>query len=205
MFPHADGTETYHGAGSKRHIDLDDGKVFEFYEGNFHNPENMITTPFRTLKPRPGEKIRMYANCSVLSNLAKPWTFIFSLKPEDPPASRNYLELEFGNRQQLIRISWESNTFIYTIDNQDPVRLKVDTTKLQHFALQYYEETLIVWVNGVSRKTHIGLTLEDFSVIRFGVNYIGIVSLYNRKLSKLEIVEHYIKYHIKPFTDNEVL
>ena len=34
---------------------------------------------------------------------------------------------------------------------------------------------------------------------------IGILSIYNRQLSKPELIQHFIDYHVPNFTDDEVL
>ena len=80
----------------------------------------------------------------------------------------------------------------------------INTNKLNHFTLEYNNNSLIVWANGVSRKTHTS-NLPSLGGIRLYTNFYGVVSLYERELSKLEIVEHYVKYHVKAFTNDEVL
>ena len=219
VFPHADGTETFHGAGSRRNIDLDSDKVFEIFNNNVHNPQHIApfqSNPGFSSTPVPvqgKEKVMFLLNKPHPISLANvnidPWTVMFSVQTHYPPENTPHTFLHFGDRRNSnehhnIQISWGSNTFTYQIDRQDPTTIKIDTTKTNHFALRYSNNTLDFWVNGVSKKTH-KLTLTNFREVALLQNVYGVVSIYNRALSKLEIVEHYIKYHIKPFTDNEVL
>ena len=54
------------------------------------------------------------------------------------------------------------------------------------------------------RKSH-NVDLDDLSRIRMNVNQLGVLSLYNRELSKTEVAEHFVEYQVKNFSNDEVL
>ena len=160
----------------------------------------------RTLVPVRGkEAVMMHLNSqhTITPNLPKPWTFLFSIKPNDPPRPTNNLILNFGARDNIM-LSWSQNSLTYTISGQNPITIEIDTSKLNQFALEYIGKKLILWVNGISRKTHTDILLNNFLNVQIGVNFIGVVSIYSRNLSKQEIIEHFVEYHVKAFADDEV-
>ena len=111
--------------------------------------------------------------------------------------------MNFGARDNIM-LSWSQNSLTYTISGQNPVMIEVDISKLNHFAWEYASKKLILWVNGISRKTHTDLSLNNFLNVQIGVNFTGVVSIYSRKLSRQEIIEHFVDYHVKAFADDEV-
>ena len=207
VFPHTDNTKTYFAIGSKRNIDLDDGKVFEILNGTAHNPQYITSGNLdRTVVPVQGKAdvmMRLNSQHIITPNLSKPWTFLFSIKHNHshPPTPANDFIFNFGG-DNVILISLTQNNFIYTIGKQDPVMVEIDTSKLNHFAWEYAGKKLILWVNGISRKTHTDLPPQNFLILNTDV--IGVVSIYSRKLSRQEIIEHFVDYHVKAFADDEV-
>ena len=206
VFPDADKSKSYFAVGSKRNIDLSGGKVFEIFNDSVNDPQNIMPGNLnRTLMPLRGkDAVLMHLNSehTIAPNLPKPWTFLFSIKPFDSPLPTNNITLNFGT--ESITISWSENSFTYTIGSQNPIAIEINTSKLNHFAFEYSGKRLIAWVNGASRKTHTNLTLNNLTNINIGVNFLGVASIYNRELSNQEIAEHFIQFHVKPFTDNEV-
>ena len=81
----------------------------------------------------------------------------------------------------------------------------VDPSQLNSIAFTYNEDKLMIWLNGVLKKTKVNLDLGELSLIYIGVKELGILSLYSRMLNKLEIAEHFVEHHVKNFTDGEVL
>ena len=140
---------------------------------------------------------------------------MFSLKPGDsPPRVNNTSLIEcYDSTNQTFRYIyalWSSTSFKYAIadtvmTDENTITIDLDTTKLNHIVFEFTGQKLIVWANGISRKTHNRPSLGSFSNIKIGAKEVGIVSLYNRDLSKGEIVEHFIENHVKNFTDDEVL
>ena len=99
--------------------------------------------------------------------LSNQWTFLFSVKPDSPPSSTNDIMVNFREHAPGIHNSivmlWSQNTFTYVISGQDPVNIETDISVLNHFAFEYADRRLVVWINGMSRKTHTNLLLNvDF-------------------------------------------
>ena len=80
----------------------------------------------------------------------------------------------------------------------------MDTTQLNHIAFEYVGNKLTVWVNGKSRKSH-NVDLDGLGRISMHIAQLGILSIFNRELSKTEVAEHFVEYQVKNFTDDEVL
>ena len=99
---------------------------------------------------------------------------------------------------------WSSGTFTYTLPNQNETSIDMDTTQFIHMAFEYVRDKLTVWVNGKSRKSH-NVDLGELSDIRITVEQLGVVSLYDRELSKTEVAEHFVEYQVKNFSNDEVL
>ena len=93
---------------------------------------------------------------------------------------------------------WSSGTFTYTLPNQNATSIDVDTTQFNHMAFEYVGNKLTVWVNGKSRKSH-NVDLDDLIAISMNIDQLGVLSLYNRELSKTEVAEHFVEYQVKNF------
>lgn len=211
LFPQIDGTTSYCAVGSSRNINLSYGKIFELFNDTIHGPEYLTGSSSRQSLPLRGkDEVVMYLKKqhTITPNLPKPWTILFSAKPHDPPSHLNDITLNFAEQVPGVRdnivISWSQNTFTYTISGQNPTSIEIDTSELNHFAFEYSGEKLIVWKNGVKTNTHTNLSLSNFLNMLIGSNFIGAVAIFNRELSKQEIVEHFVEFHVKPFTTNEV-
>ena len=135
--------------------------------------------------------------------LSQPWTLLFSAKP-NLSSSINRSNLGFGNNSSLF-LEWSSGTFNYEMSNYiDRISIDIDTTQFNHINFEYVGNKLTVWVNGKSRKSH-NVYLGDLSTIAMNVNQLGVLSLYDRELSKTEVAEHFVEYQVKNFTNDEVL
>ena len=137
------------------------------------------------------------------SGLPEPWTFLFSTKL-DEPLYNNVFALTFttANQRTLpIIMRWSSGTFTYILPNQNATSIDMDTTQFIHMAFEYVGNKLTVWVNGKSRKSH-NVDLGELTIITLDVHQLGVVSLYNRELSKTEIAEHFVEYQVKNFSNN---
>ena len=140
--------------------------------------------------------------------LPEPWTFLFSAKLEEPLSSR-VSSLTFTTANQTLSsifMRWSSGTFNYTIPatGTNQISIDIDTTQFNHIAFEYVGNKLTVWVNGKSRKSH-NIDLGKLSIISLSANQLGIVSLYNRELSKTEVAEHFVEYQVKNVSNYEVL
>ena len=99
---------------------------------------------------------------------------------------------------------WSSGTFNYEMPNQNTTSIDINTTQFNHIEFEYVGNKLTVWVNGKSRKSH-NVDLGKLSVISLNAHQLGVVSLYDRELSKTEVAEHFVEYQIKNFSNDEVL
>ena len=83
----------------------------------------------------------------------------------------------------------------------DRISINVDTTQFNHIAFEYVGNKLTVWVNGKSRKSH-NINLGNLSSISMNIDQLGVLSLYDRELSKTEVAEHFVEYQVKNFSNN---
>ena len=148
---------------------------------------------------------------SAIHKLSVPWTFLFSAKFEEPLRPNNSALIFTTKNQTLmfIYMMWHTGTFKYAITdtvltNQNAISIGIDTTEFNHIAFEYVGNKLTLWVNGKSRKTYT-VDLGELYEIRIDVQQLGVLSLYNRELSKTEVAEHFVEYQVKNFTDDEVL
>ena len=151
-------------------------------------------------------QLNNFLNITPKSGLPEPWTFLFSTKLEEP-LTNNTSSLTFTTANQTtfsIIMRWSSRTLNYAIPNQNETSIDFDTTQFIHIAFEYVGNKLTVWVNGRSRKSH-NVDLGKLTNISFGIQQLGVVSLYNRELSKTEVAEHFVEYQVKNFSSDEVL
>ena len=140
---------------------------------------------------------------SALHNLSEPWTFLFSAKLKKPPTINSFALYftDANQRLMFINMRWSSGTFTYTLPNQNETSIDMDTTQFIHMAFEYVGNKLTLWVNGKSRKSH-NVDLGELSDIRINVQQLGVLSLYDRELSKTEVAEHFVEYQVKNFSNN---
>ena len=132
--------------------------------------------------------------------VSQPWTFLFSAKP-NLPSGNNRSYLRFGASGSLF-LNWSSGTFNYEMPNQiDRISINIDTTQFNHIAFEYVGNKLTVWVNGKSRKSY-NINLPDLSSKSINADQLGVLSLYDRELSKTEVAEHFVEYQVKNFSNN---
>ena len=131
--------------------------------------------------------------------VSQPWTFLFSAKP-NLPSGNNRSYFRFDNSSLFL--DWSSGTFNCEMPNQiDRISIDIDTTQFNHIALEYVGNKLTVWVNGKSRKSY-NIDLPDLSRISINADQLGVLSLYDRELSKTEVAEHFVEYQVKNFSNN---
>ena len=126
--------------------------------------------------------------------------FLFSAKP-NLSSGINRSFIGFGNNSSLF-LEWSSGTFNYEMPNQiDRISIDIDTTQFNHIAFEYVGNKLTVWVNGKSRKSY-NINLSDLSSISMNIDQLGVLSLYDRELSKTEVAEHFVEYQVKNLSNN---
>ena len=229
VLPDDDGTKVYFSVRARKNINLERGKLFEIKnniadstENEFNNrPDDITITKDVALLPNPDKKIGIVQLISELRidftsprYLPTPWTFILSARPGNPPLS-SYSDsiLTFHNTDTqvftYITIRWALDGFKYAITddvmtNSNSVPINVNIAQLNHISFQCVRSRLNVWLNGKQIKLH-NVSLGSLSAIRVGVKEVGIVSLYNRDLNKVEIIQHFVDHHVENFTNDEVL
>ena len=204
------GGKSYVSLRTKKNIDLSNTYVNITADGNeFDNQIITIDSDITTVDNGNNLSI-MQLNRSLTirlnDGLLEPWTVLFSAKLHKTPTI-DYLALYFTDANQRLwplTMGWSSGTFTYTLLNQNATSIDVDTTEFNHIAFEYVGNKLTLWINGKSRKSH-NVDLGKLSLIRIDVQQLGVLSLYNRELSKTEVAEHFVEYQVKNFSNDEVL
>ena len=204
------GNKNYVSLRTKKNIDLSNTYVNITADGNeFDDQIVRVFSDFTTV-PNGNNlgimQLNNFLSITPRSGLQEPWTFLFSTKLEEPLTNNNS-SLTFTTANQTIFsiiMRWSSRTLNYAITNQNETSIDFNTTQFIHIAFEYVGNKLTVWVNGKSRKSH-NVDLGKLTIISFGLQQLGVVSLYNRELSKTEVAEHFVEYQVKNFSNDEVL
>ena len=214
------GDESYVSLRTKKNIDLQQDLLLNITsEGLINTRDYSINYPKGVLINLPNDNklgtINFYRQLNILTQvqlvdgtinvieISQPWTFLFSAKPNlSSGIGRSFIG--FGNNSSLF-LEWSSGTFNYEMPNQiDRISIDIDTTQFNHIAFEYVGNKLTVWVNGKSRKSH-NINLGNLSSISMNIDQLGVLSLYDRELSKTEVAEHFVEYQVKNFSNDEVL
>ena len=201
------GGKSYVSLRTKKNIDLSNTYVNMTADGNELDSQ-LITIDSDITTVDNGNNLSImqlnrYLRIRLNDGLIEPWTFLFSAKLKKLPTT-DFFALSFTDVNQRIwplTMGWSSGTFTYTLLNQNATSIDVDTTEFNHMAFEYVGNKLTVWVNGKSRKSH-NVHLGKLSIIRIDVQQLGVLSLYNRELSKTEVAEHFVEYQVKNFSNN---
>ena len=201
------GDKSYVSLRTKKNIDLSTTYVNITADGNEFDDQIIgIFSDFTTI-PNGNNlgimRLNNFLNITPNDGLPEPWTLLFSTKLEGP-LTNNTFSLTFTTANQRIMsiiMRWSSGTFNYTIPNQNETSIDIDTTQFNHIAFEYVRNKLTLWINGKSRKSH-NVDLGKLTIISFGLKQLGVVSLYNRELSKTEVAEHFVEYQVKNFSNN---
>ena len=204
------GGKSYVSLRTKKNIDLSNTYVNMTADGNELDSQ-LITIDSDITTVDNGNNLSImqlnrYLRIRLYDGLIGPWTFLFSAKLDKTPTT-DFFTLYFAHPNQrlmLINMGWTSGTFTYTLPNQNEISIDVDTTQFIHIAFEYVGDKLTLWINGKSRKSH-NVHLNKLSNIRIDVQQLGVVSLYERELSKTEVAEHFVEYQVKNFSNDEVL
>jgi hypothetical protein len=153
-----------------------------------------------------------------------PWTIVLSAKPGDsPPRLDNRTSIQFirhsGGLKQYLIIEWIGNRIfqygmVGNIDRGHYLPLTdvnvfnnvADSSKINSIAFTYERGSLTSFLNGEKKKSK-AVDLNDyfFHEILVGIKDIGILSVYDRALSKQEIIQHFVDNHVENWTDDEVM
>ena len=211
------GDKSYVSLRTKKNIDLQQDLLLNITsEGLINTRDYSINYPEGVSIKLPNDNklgtINFYRQLNILTQvqlvdgtinvieISQPWTFLFSAKPNlSSGISRSFIG--FGNNSSLF-LDWSSGTFNYEMPNQiDRISIGIDTTQFNHIAFEYVGNKLTVWVNGKSRKSH-NINLGNLSSISMNIDQLGVLSLYDRELSKTEVAEHFVEYQVKNFSNN---
>ena len=208
------GSKSYVSLRTKKNIDLSNTYVNMAADGNELDSQLITINSDITTVDNGNNLSIMQLNRYLritpraLHSLSEPWTFLFSAKFEEPqPLNNSALIFTTANQTLMfIYMMWHTGTFKYAITdtvltNQNAISIDIDTTEFNHIAFEYVGNKLTLWVNGKSRKSH-NVDLGELSDIRIDVQQLGVLSLYNRELSKTEVAEHFVEYQVKNFSNN---
>ena len=219
VFPkEEDGTKTYFSVRAKKNVDLDSGKLVEVKNGETFNVRpiqiGLVSESVDLPNPNKDLKIMQYntSNLEIYFNppntMPAPWNLSFSAVI---PNTLSTLRLQVNPvARSRIEMLWNDDglTFdIYDIHDQKEYTRSVSGLSQQdfhHVSIEYVDNRLCFWVNGVLKGSYRSLNLQLLS-IELSVQKLGILSFYNRNLGKPEIVQHFIDYHVQNFTNDEVL
>ena len=213
-----DGTKKYFSVRAKKNVDLDSGKLVEISSKGMQNVRpNQIGVVSESVElPNPDKdlKIMQYntSNLEVYFNppntMPAPWNLSFSAMI--PNTSSTFWFHVNPVTRSRIEMLWNVDglTFIiYDIHGQIEYTSSVSGLLQQdfhHVSIEYADSKLCFWVNSVQKIAYLSLNLQLLS-IELSVPKLGILSFYNRNLNKQEIVQHFIDYQVKNFTNDEVL
>ena len=201
------GGKSYVSLRTKKNIDLSNTYVNMTADGNeFDSQLININSDITTVDNGNNLSIMQLNRLLIIrlsDGLIGPWTVLFSAKLDKTPTT-DFFGLAFigvDQRWEAITTEWSSGTFTYTLPNQNETSIDVDTTQFNHIALEYVGGKLTLWINGKSRKSH-NVHLDKLVIIRINAQQLGVLSLYDRELSKTEVAEHFVEYQVKNFTDD---
>ena len=220
-----DGTH-YVSIRAKKNIDLEGDKLVEIKNGmnNTFNARPMqigITAGFTNL-PNPGKDLtpmRLTRPLEIFFNnphfIAQPWNLSFSVKSgvNPPNAPANACSLTFQSNRNLfmyLNITWADDSISFKVlDNARQTlfsaSVQTDTTIMHHVSIEYVENKLCFWINGVSADVYRTQALVSLLGINMNFEQLGILSFYEKNLTKQEIIQHFVENHISNFTEHEVL
>ena len=217
VIPEEDGTKVYFSVRAKKNVDLgrnlsvelkNDGNEFILPNGTTSQDHLTPVTNPDALRVRPGPPSTF--ELSRGNYLSKPWTIAFSVKLGDEYPRLN-LQISTKESNLVLMVLIENNVVKYAItedvnNSRNAAMIRTDTSRFIHLAFRYENNKLTAWLNGESRRETENVTLNRlYKVSIGGSGDLGILSIYDRSLQKQEIVQHFIDYHVKNFTDDEVL
>ena len=214
-----DGTKTYFSVRAKKNVNLDNGKLVEVKNGQIFNarPTQIRVDESFDIVDNPGKdlKIMRFPNnlCnlgiyfSLPNSMSAPWNLSFSSIINNI-ASR--LTFQDQAVQTQLNILWTVDGLTFNFHNAHGqiVYTKsvsgLSSTDFHHVSIEYVGDKLYFWVNGVQEIVYRAINLELVAIVLCGAE-MRILSFYNRDLNKNEIVQHFIDYHVKNFTNDEIL
>ncbi len=221
VFPNGDGSKTYFSVRGRKNVQLDgdgSGIKFKLYFDETLNEINLDHNPL-TIRVQNFERLTANQQLGTLSNPGvfgvvfrtsqhQPWTLCFSAKLGDVSSDRKSRTMLGFNERKSIKFNWNLESFTYSINNRDVAsKLKtvlINTRKINHFTFRCVNNKLAFFLNGEKIK-EFKVDLDQLGDMYFGFQEIGMLTFYDRDLSKLEIAEHFMDYHVSKFSDDDTL
>ena len=209
----------YYSVRSRKNVDIDTGRLIEIKNGNkieSGEETSLIHTRLDTSK----ELYVMLFNESVnisLADIGNNWSFVLSFNPFTDLGS-NLIILSSKSRinkeQQKSSFSFHTDgtsnrIYFRYIDNPAHSHTSfypINSKQLIHLSIGCESNTISLRVNGKPwRNYEFDYNHELTGVSILAPVEIGMLSIYNRRLSKSEFIQHFIDYHVPNFTNGEVL
>ena len=212
-----DGTKTYFSVRAKKNVNLDDGRLVEVKNGQTFNVRpiqiGVVSESVELPNPDKDLKIMQYntSNLEIYFNppntMPAPWNLSFSAVI--PNTVSTFLFQVNPSVRSRMRMFWNVGGLTFVIydihgDVEYTIMSKGSPQDFQHVSIEYVDNRLCFWVNGVLKDSYRSLNLQLLS-IELSVQKLGTLSFYNRNLGKPEIVQHFIDHHVKNFTNDKVL
>ena len=209
-------TKAYFSVRAKKNINLDQGIVVEVKNGtsNDDNGFSIENIPDEVVPPAgrdlaimtPRQPMRIFFNRNAIN---EPWNLCLIAKLA--PTFNILFTFQVNDSSFFyLKINRINNGIIYSIEDGNgqfhSQTIPLDTNQLNHISIELVENKVCFWVNG-HMQAHSYKTQALVSLVEILVNVkeLGILSFYNRHLTKQEIIQHFIDYYVENFTDDEIL
>ena len=217
-YDEAEEKHIYYSVRAKKNVDLESGKLIEMKNGN-RNEEEITHTRLESSK----ELYVMLFNYAVnipIASIGNEWSFILSYNPFTD-LRNNLIVLSLHSKDNITRYIHLSSSlnkskiiFKYGIIKSDNTSLTplmetfypINPKQLIHISVVCATKTITLRVNGKPWRDYKPNRNHELRNVTISFpTQIGILSIYNRQLSKPELIQHFIDYHVPNFTDDEVL
>ena len=150
-----------------------------------------------------------------LADIGNSWSFILSFNPFTN--SRDTLFRLTLRNYRLSKLLYDSFISFHTSYTTNRINFRylngqnsfypINTKEqLIHLSIGCESNTISLRINGKPwRNYEFGYDHELADVSILAPVEIGMLSIYNRRLSKSEFIQHFIDYHVPNFTDDELL
>ena len=228
-YDEAEDKQIYYSVRARKNIDLENGILLEIKNGNgngeaFSEEETSLShTRLESSKELYVMLFNDAINIPTIS-IGNSWNFILSAKPNNEQGTtviKLSLRTDLPNSHEqnksiFLQLPFDGSKIIFdyinyrNIHSRGDVELSsfypVNSQQLIHLSIGCESNTISLRVNGKpwrDYKLNYNHKLTNISIS--APAQIGILSIYNRQLSKPELIQHFIDYHVSNFTNDEVL
>ena len=227
-YDEADEKYIYYSVRPRKNIDIDTGKFIEIKNGiKIQQSDIFELTHTRLDTSKDLYIMRINERMEIpIEEIGSSWSFILSFNPFTDyshsilgldffgggPDSRRRSNLRFSIDRTLNRIefgyaSYPLPLLDFSHGIRNPVSFyPININRMLHLSIGCESKTISLRVNGKpwhDFKLNYNHELTNASIL--SPAEIGILSIYNRRLSKSEFIQHFIDYHVPNFTNGEVL